>query len=61
MFLKIVGIDSICSKPLKTVGLFAVRLDLAKLRLKNGVEKSYFCLKCESRIFDQNLNPIITA
>jgi len=29
------GIDSICSKLLKTVSLLAVRLDLAKLRLKN--------------------------
>jgi len=29
------GIDSICSKLLKKVGLLAVRLDLAKLRLKN--------------------------
>jgi len=35
MFLKVIGIDSICSKLLKTVGLFVVRLDLANLRLKN--------------------------
>jgi len=35
MFLKVIGIDSICRKLLKTVGLLAVRLDLAKLRLKN--------------------------
>jgi len=31
----VMGIDSICSKLLKTVGLLAVRLDLAKLQLKN--------------------------
>jgi len=30
MFLKVMGIDSICSKLLKKVGLLAVRLDLAK-------------------------------
>jgi len=35
MFLNVIGIDSIFSKLLKTVGLLAVRLDLAKLRLKN--------------------------
>jgi len=35
MFLKVTGIDSICSKLLKTVGILAGRLDLAKLRLKN--------------------------
>jgi len=29
------GIDSICSKLLKTVGILAGRLDLAKLRLEN--------------------------
>jgi len=29
------GIDSIWSKLLKTVGFFAERLDLAKLRLEN--------------------------
>jgi len=29
------GIDSICSKLLKTVGLLSVRLDLTELRLKN--------------------------
>jgi len=29
------GIDSICSQLLKAVGLLAVRLDLAELRLKN--------------------------
>jgi len=42
------GIDSICSKLLKTVGLLAVRLDLIKLRLKNHEKMS---------IFDQNLSP----
>jgi len=35
MFLKVIGIDSICSKLLKTVVLLAVRLYLAKLQLKN--------------------------
>jgi len=35
-------IVSILSKLFKTVGLLAVRLDLAKLRLKNCKEKSYF-------------------
>jgi len=29
------GIDNICRKLLKTVFLLAVRLDLAKLRMKN--------------------------
>jgi len=38
------GIDSICSKLLKTVGLLAVRLDLTKLRLKN-LEKREFLTK----------------
>jgi len=61
MFLKMVGVDSICSKLLKTASLLAVRFDLAKLRLKNRVEKSYFWLKCDSRIFYQNLNPIFSA
>jgi len=42
------GIDSICSKLLKTVGLLAVRLDLTKLRLKNHDKMS---------IFDQNRSP----
>jgi len=41
------GIDSICSKLLKTFGLLAVRLNLTKLRLKNHKKMS---------IFDQNLN-----
>jgi len=35
MSLKVMGIDSNCSKLLKTVGLLLVCLDLAKLRLKN--------------------------
>jgi len=48
MFLKVIGINSICSKLLKTVGLLAVRLNLTKLRLKNHKKKS---------IFDQNMNP----
>jgi len=52
-----IGIVSIGSKLLKTVGLFAVRLNLAKLRLKNWIEKSNFWLKSQSRIFDQNGNP----
>jgi len=42
------GIDSICSKLLKTVGPLAVRLDLAKLRLKNRKENKHFWLKSES-------------
>jgi len=37
-----IGIVSIGSKLLKTVGIFAVRLNLAKLRLKNWKEISYF-------------------
>jgi len=37
-----IGIVSMASKLFKTVGLLAVRLDLAKLRLKNWTEKSYF-------------------
>jgi len=41
------AIDSICSKLFKTVGLLAVRFDLAKLRLKNHLKIS---------IFDRNLN-----
>jgi len=44
----VIGIDSICRKLLKTVGILAVPLDLAKLRLKNHKKMS---------IFDQNLNP----
>jgi len=35
MFLKVIGIDSIFSKLLKTVVLLDVRFDLAKLQLKN--------------------------
>jgi len=35
-------VTSLGSKLLKTVGLLAVRLDLTKLRLKNGKEKWYF-------------------
>jgi len=46
----VVRIDSNWSKLLKTVGLLAVRHDLAKLRLKNHYKMS---------IFDQNLNPKI--
>jgi len=46
-------IVSILSKLLKTVGLLAVRLDLAKLRLKNWKEKSHFRLKSEFRIFEE--------
>jgi len=41
------GIVSILSNPLKTVGLLAVRLDLAELRWKN---------RKRGRIFDKNLN-----
>jgi len=48
IFLKMIGIDSKGSKLPKTVGILAVRLDLAKLRLKNHYK---MC------IFDQNLNP----
>jgi len=50
MFLKVMGIDSICSKLLNTVGLLAVRLNLTKLRVKNHKKKS---------IFDQNMNSLI--
>jgi len=35
LYLKVMGIISIGRKLLKTVGLLAVRLGLAKLRLKN--------------------------
>jgi len=42
MFIKVMGIDSICSKLSKTVGLLAVRLDLDKLRLKNRKENKHF-------------------
>jgi len=35
MFLKVIAVVSIFSKFSKTVGLLGVRLDLAKLRLKN--------------------------
>jgi len=42
------GIDSIFSKLFRTVGILAVRLDLAKLRLKNHEKMS---------IFDQNPSP----
>jgi len=35
IFLKVTGIDSFCSKLLKTVGILVVRLHLANLRLKN--------------------------
>jgi len=52
IFLKIIGIVSIFSKLLKTVGLLAVRLDLAKLRLKNWKEKPVFWRKFEYSIFD---------
>jgi len=48
MFLKVMGIDSIFSKLFRTVGILAVRLDLAKLRLKNHEKIN---------IFDQNMNP----
>jgi len=54
-------IVSILSKLFKTVGLLAVRLDLTKLRLKNWKEKSYFWLKSESYIFEQNRNPIFAV
>jgi len=48
LYLKVMGIISIGRKLLKTVGLLAVRLGLAELRLKNH-QKMYN--------FDQNLNP----
>jgi len=38
----VIGIISISSKLLKTLGLLAVLLDLAKQRLKNRKEKSNF-------------------
>jgi len=46
VYLKVMGIDSICSKLLKTVDLLAVRLNLTKLRLQPQ----------KKSIFDQNLN-----
>jgi len=46
-----IGIVSLARELFKTVGL------LAELRLKNWTEKSYFWLKCESRIFDQKYLP----
>jgi len=42
MFLKLMGIDSICSRLLKAVGLLAVRLDLTKPRLKNHIYNLQF-------------------
>jgi len=48
MLLKVIWIDSICGKLLKTVGILAGRLDLAKPLLKNHYKMS---------IFDPNLNP----
>jgi len=39
------GVESICSKLLKTFGLLAVRLDLTKLRLKNHEELSILKMK----------------
>jgi len=56
IFLKVIGIVSIGNKLFKTVGLLVVRLGLAKLRLKNWKEKSNFWLKCESRIFDEEVD-----
>jgi len=47
IFLKVIGIVSISSKLLKTVGPLAVCLDLAKLRLKKRKEKAHFGLKSE--------------
>jgi len=44
------GIDSICSKLLKTVGLLAVRPDLANLRLKNRKENECFWLTSECHL-----------
>jgi len=41
----VIGIVSIGSQLLKTVGLLAVRLDLAKLQLKNRKKKEYFLTK----------------
>jgi len=42
MFIKVIEIVSIFSKLLKTVGLFGVRLNLAKIRLKNWKEVAFF-------------------
>jgi len=50
-------IVSILSKLLKTVGLLAVRLELAELRWKNRKKMSHFWQKSKFRIFDKNLNP----
>jgi len=45
------SIVSIGSKLLKTVGLFVVRLNLAKLRSKNRKENEYFWLKSKFYFF----------
>jgi len=61
IFHQVIGIVSIDSKLLKTVGLLTIRLDFAKLRLKNWKEKSHFWIKSETRIFYKNLNPIFCS
>jgi len=45
------------SKLLKTVGLLAVRLDLAELRWKNLKKMWHFWQKSKFCIFDKNVNP----
>jgi len=54
------GIVSILSKLFKTVGLLAVRLDLAELRWKKRKKISHFWPKSEFRIFDKNSNLFFT-
>jgi len=49
----VIKVVSKSSKLLKTVGLLAVRLDLAKLRLKNRKKISHFRQKSESSFFTQ--------
>jgi len=48
-------IVSIFSKLFKTVGLLAVRLDLAELRWKNRKKISNFWQKSEFCIFDKSI------
>jgi len=50
-------IASIFSNLLKTVGLLAVRCDLAELQWKNRKKFRIFDKKTEFCIFDKNVNP----
>jgi len=51
----VIGIVSISSQLLKTVGLLAVRLDLTKLQLKKRKKKFAFLTKIESPFFTKIL------